>query len=95
MVEPFGEKLIFKQAPKQPKGTYVEIARQFIEQFIQAVKDGTCKTKMAKIPTNPHTTEMDKKALYNAFKSVKRHDAKLSVDVSIIEGDLWLVYLEG
>jgi len=88
----FGEKLIFGAPDKRPKGWYVQQAKKYIEQFLKAIKDGTCKTGMAKIPTNPIATKQDRSSLYNAIKSLKRR-RKFLVDVSIIEDDLWLIYI--
>lgn len=88
----FGEKLIFGEPDKRPKGWYVRKARKYIDQFLKAIKDGRCKTKMAKIPTNPIATKQDRSSLYNAIKSLKRRK-KVSVDVAIIEDDLWLIHI--
>lgn len=88
----FGENLIFDKPPKRPKGWYVKKAYVYIEQFLKAIKDGTCTTGMAKVPLkNPDTSKNEQMRLYNAFKSLRRRD-KAPVDVSIIEDDLWLIY---
>ena len=88
----FGEKLIFGEPDKRPKGWYVKKARHYIKEFLKAIKQGKCTTGMAKIPTNPTTSKKDKLSMYNAIKSLKRRQ-KVPVDVSIIENDLWLIYI--
>lgn len=88
----FGDKLIFDEPPRRPKGWYVNKAKGYIKQFLTAIKDGTCTTGMAKVPLkNPDTSKNEQMRLYNAFKSLRRR-GKAPVDVSIIEGDLWLLY---
>lgn len=87
----FGEKLIFGEPDKRPKGWYVKKAKEYIGQFLKAIKEGTCTTGMAKIPTNPIATEKDMKGMYNAIKSLRRRK-KAPVDVAIIESDLWLIF---
>lgn len=87
----FGEKLIFGEPEKKPKGWYAKKAREYIDQFFKAIKEGKCTTGMAKVPTNPIITKEDKMSMYNAFKALRRRQ-KVPVDVSIIEGDLWLIY---
>lgn len=87
----FGEKLIFGEPEKKPKGWYIEKARRYVKQFFKAMEEGKCTTGMAKIPTNPQITKDEKMSMYNAFKALRRRD-KVPVDVSIIEDDLWLIY---
>jgi len=88
----YGEKLIFDEPPKRPKGWYVKKAKDYIQQFVTAIKDGTCTTGMAKVPLkNPSTSKNEQMRLYNAFKSLRRRNIA-PVDVSIIEDDLWLIY---
>lgn len=87
----FGEKLIFGEPKRKPKGWYVKKAREYLDQFFKAIKEGKCTTGMAKIPTNPHIPKEEKMSMYNAFKALRRRK-KVPVDVAIIEGDLWLIY---
>jgi len=87
----FGENLIFDEPPKRPKGWYVKKAKGYIQQFLKAIKDGTCTTGMAKIPLNRNPNKNEQMRLYNAFKSLRRRNIA-PVDVSIIEDDLWLLY---
>jgi len=88
----FGDKLIFEEPPQRPKGWYVKKAKGYIQQFLTAIKDETCTTGMAKVPLkNPDTSKNEQMRLYNAFKSLRRRNIA-PVDVSIIEGDLWLIY---
>jgi len=88
----FGENLIFDKPPHNPKGWYVKKAKDYIQQFLKAIKDGTCTTGMAKVPLkNPSTSKNEKMRLYNAIKSLRRRNIA-PVDVSIIEDDLWLLY---
>ena len=89
--KPFGDKLEFGQPKKKPKGWYVKKARQYIEQFFKAIKEGKCTTGMAKVPTNPIITKEQQMSMYNAFKALRRRE-KVPVDVAIIEEDLWLIY---
>lgn len=87
----FGEKLEFGEPEKKPKGWYVKKARKYIDQLFKAIKEGKCTTGMAKVPTNPSLTKEEQMSMYNAFKALRRRE-KVPVDVSIIEGDLWLIY---
>ena len=91
MENQFGDKLQFGEPEKKPKGWYVKKARDYIEQFLQAIKQGKCTTGMAKIPTNPTLAKEERMSMYNAFKALRRR-ANVPVDVSIIEDDLWLIY---
>lgn len=92
MSEPFKEGK-FETPPRKPKGWYTQKAWNYINKLIKAVKSGECTTNMMKIPLNPSIgTETDKVALYNAIKNIRRRNPNQPIDVSIIEGDLWLIY---
>lgn len=82
--------LQFGKPKKRPKGWYAKQAMTYIDQFLKAIKDGTCTTNMAKI-VNPLALE-EKMTFYNAIKALRRHKKISDVDVAIIEGDLWLIY---
>ena len=87
----FGENLIFEKPPKKPKGWYVKKSKDYIKQFLEAIKDGKCITDMSKIPMKVNPDKKEQIRMYNAIKSLKRR-GHAPVDVSIIEGDLWLMY---
>lgn len=88
----FGEKLIFGEPNRKPTGWYTKMARDYIKQFLKAIENGTCTTNMAKVPTVPDITREEKIRMYNAIKSLYRRK-RTPVNVSIIEDDLWLVYM--
>ncbi len=87
----FGDQLVFDDPPHKPKGWYVQKAKGYIQQFLKAIKDETCTTDMAKIPMKLNPNKNEQMRLYNAVKSLRRRNIA-PVDVSIIEGDLWLIY---
>ena len=92
MTDPtFGDKIIFDKPPKKPKGWYVKKAKDYIKQFLKAIKDEKCITDMSKIPMKSNPNKNEQIRMYNAIKSLKRR-GHAPVDVSIIEGDLWLIY---
>ena len=82
--------LEYGKPEKRPKGWYAKKAMIYIDQFLKAIRNGTCTTKMAKI-VNPIAIE-EKMTFYNAIKALKRHKKIPDVDIAIIEGDLWLIY---